>query len=139
MAIKVVDEITKFSQCKTSSYTVLSDEGKVEYEKVCRDMIAKKTLRGSDLPVISAYAQSMVDIVEANKSIDDLGLILKEHDKNGNPKYNPNPAVKIKRDAEKQVANIALMLGFTPLGRKRIKPEDPIGESPLDNWIKENQ
>ena len=139
MAVKVVDEITKFTQCKTSSYTVLSEEGQIEYEKVCRDMIAKKILRGSDLPVISAYAQSMVDIVEANKSIEELGLILKEHDKNGNPKYNPNPAVKIKRDAEKQVANIALMLGFTPLGRKRIKVDDPAAESPLDKWIKENQ
>lgn len=131
------EAITTFAQCRTSSYLTLGEDARREYEKACRFMIGVGTLRSSDLPVLATYAQAQVDIRKAQESIDELGLVILESDRNGHPKYNPNPAVKMRRDAEKVVANLALMLGFTPLGRKRLKGEESIKQKSARDLFEE--
>jgi P27 family predicted phage terminase small subunit len=98
-------------------------------------MMARGTLRIGDLPVVAAYAQAQIDVREAQKEIDRLGLVLVSEDRYGNPKHEANPAVKIRKDAANQVSTLALMLGFTPLGRKRLKGEETPPKSDLDKFM----
>ena len=130
------DLVTTFSQCRTTSYFALGSEARLEYTKACRIMMARGTLRIGDLPVVAAYAQAQIDVREAHKEIDKLGLVLVSEDRYGNPKHEANPAVKIRKDAANQVSNLALMLGFTPLGRKRLKGEETPPESDLDKFMR---
>ena len=129
------DLVTTFNQCRTTSYYALGPEARLEYTKACRIMMARGTLRIGDLPVVAAYAQAQIDVRKAQKEIDRLGLVLVSKDRYGNPKHEANPAVKIRKDAANQVSNLALMLGFTPLGRKRLKGEENAPKTELDNFI----
>jgi len=126
--------LTKPGQCLTTSYLSLGTAARKEYMKACRFLIAKGTLRSCDLPLVALYAQAQIDVREAQKQIDELGMVLKGVDRYGNDKYDANPAVKIRRDAEKQIANLALMFGFTPLGKKRLKGEEPPKKSASQEW-----
>ena len=130
----ITDQVTTFRQCRTTSFLSLGPDAQKEYEKTCRFLIAKGTLRSCDLPLVASYAQAQIDIRIAQKSIDDLGMVLKGVDRYGNPKYDANPAVKIRRDAEKQIANFALMFGFSPLGKKRLKGEEPQKKTASEVW-----
>jgi len=129
------DLVTTFSQCRTTTYFALGPEARQEYAKACRIMMARGTLRIGDLPVVAAYAQAQIDVREAQKEIDRLGLVLVSEDRYGNPKHEANPAVKIRKDAANQVSTLALMLGFTPLGRKRLKGEETPPKSDLDKFM----
>ncbi len=131
------DYVVTFSQCRTTSYFSLGQEARLEYTKACRIMMARGMLRVGDLPVVAAYAQAQVDVREAQKEIDRLGLVIVSSDRYGNPKHEANPAVKIRKDAANQVSNLALMLGFTPLGRKRLKGEEVAQKSELDSFMEE--
>lgn len=133
--MKTEDLVTTFSQCRTTSFYSLGPDARQEYTKACRIMMARGTLRIGDLPVVAAYAQAQIDVREAQKEIDKLGLVLISQDRYGNPKHEANPAVKIRKDAANQVSNLALMLGFTPLGRKRLKGEETPPKSELDKFM----
>ena len=129
-----IEVLTRIAQCRTSSYLYLGDDARKEYIRACRFLISKGTLRSCDLPLVALYAQAQVDVRIAQKSIDDLGMVIKGVDRYGNDKYDSNPAVKIRRDAERQIANFALMFGFTPLGKKRLKGEEPPKKSASQEW-----
>ena len=128
------DLVKTFSQCRTTSYFSLGPDARKEYEKACRIMMARGMLRAGDLPVVAAYAQAQIDVREAQKEIDELGLVLVGKDRYGNPKHEANPAVKIRKDAANQVSTLAVMLGFTPIGRKRLKGEEPPQKSASEQW-----
>ena len=132
------DLVTSISQCRTTSYFNLGESARHEYLKVCRFMIEHGTLKTCDLPVVAAYAQAQIDMREAQKAIDKLGMVIIGNDRYDNPKTEVNPAVKIKKDASTLVSNLALMLGFTPLGRKRLKGEETPPKSPADEWFESN-
>ena len=128
------DLVTSINQCKTTSYLSLGKPARHEYLKVCRFMIEHRTLKTCDLPVVAAYAQAQIDVREAQKVIDKLGPVIVGEDRYGNGKTEVNPAVKIKKDASTLVSNLALMLGFTPLGRKRLKGEELPQKSASEVW-----
>ena len=128
------DLVTSITQCRTTSFLNLGEAARLEYLKVCRFMIKHRTLKTCDLPVVAAYAQAQVDIREAQKVIDQLGMVIVGEDRYGNGKTEVNPAVKIKKDASSLVSNLALMLGFTPLGRKRLKGEEAPPKSASEVW-----
>jgi P27 family predicted phage terminase small subunit len=134
----ITDQVTTFSQCRTTSFLSLGDDARKEFEKTCRFLIAKGTLRSCDLPLVASYAQAQIDIRTARKSIDDLGMVLKGIDRYGNPKYDANPAVKIRRDAEKRLESFALTFGITPLGKKRLKGEEPPKKTASEEWDEQN-
>lgn len=128
------DLVDSINQCKTTSYLTLGKPARHEYLKVCRFMIEHRTLKTCDLPVVAAYAQAQIDMREAQKAIDKLGMVITGTDRYDNPKTEVNPAVKIKKDASTLVSNLALMLGFTPLGRKRLKGEEAPQKSASEVW-----
>ena len=129
------DLVTTFKQCRTTSYLNLSPPARMEYEKVCRYMMAQGTLKSCDLPVVATYAQAQIDIRKAQEEIDQYGMTIVCVDRYGHEKRELNPAVKIKRDAERQVGNLAVLLGFTPTGRKRLKGETKEPPSDLDKFM----
>lgn len=128
------DLVKTIRECRTTSFLGLGDQARTEYLKVCRFMIAHGTLKTCDLPVVAAYAQAQVDVREAQKEIDRLGMVIVGEDRYGNGKTEVNPAVKIKKDASTLVSNLALMLGFTPLGRKRLKGEEAPQKTASEAW-----
>ena len=128
------DLVKTLRECRTTSFLGLGEQARTEYLKVCRFMIAHGTLKTCDLPVVASYAQAQVDVREAQKEIDRLGMVITGTDRYDNPKTEVNPAVKIKKDASTLVSNLALMLGFTPLGRKRLKGEEAPPKSASEVW-----
>lgn len=130
----ITDQVTTFSQCRTTSFLGLGDDARKEYEKTCRYLIWKGTLRSCDLPLVAAYAQDQITMRDAQKHIKDHGLVLKGKDRYGNDKYDPNPAVKIRNDAAKRMESFALMFGISPLGKKRLKGEEPPKKTASEEW-----
>ena len=128
------DLVTTFSQCRTTSYLSLGESARTEYMKVCRYMMAQGTLKTCDLPVVATYAQAQIDIRKAQEEIDKYGMTVEVIDRYGHKKREVNPAVKIKRDAERQVGVLAVLLGFTPTGRKRLKGEETPPKSASEVW-----
>ena len=70
------DLVKTLRECRTTSFLGLGEQARTEYLKVCRFMIAHGTLKTCDLPVVASYAQAQVDVREAQKEIDRLGLVI---------------------------------------------------------------
>ena len=128
------EKITSLKQCETTTYRGLGEEARTEYRKVCQIMIDRGTLKKDDLPVVAVYAQALVSSINYQKRIDEEGPVVHYKDRYGAPKSEPSPYVKMKKDADKTISTYALILGLSPLGRKRLKAEAPEQKSASEVW-----
>lgn len=119
-----------------SGYKDLSGRAKTIYRNKCRELIKGPGLYSTDLHQVVMYAHSYEQFWIYDQAVKDHGAVLQVTNKFGDTILVPNPAVKMRRDALKDVTAIAARFGFSPVDRAKIKLEVK-EEDPLETFIKE--
>lgn len=120
----------------TSGYDELSGRAKTIYRNKCKELIKGPGLFSTDLHQIVLYAHSYEQYWIYDDQVKTYGPVIKFTNKFGDTVLAPNPAVKMRRDALKDVTAIAARFGFSPVDRAKIKLEVK-EEDPLDAFMKE--
>lgn len=114
-----------------SGYAELSQRAKGLYRQKCKELIAGPGLYVTDLHQIIMYAHAYDRFWTYEDAVKDHGAVVKVKSKFGETLI-ANPAVKMQRDALKDVTAIAARFGFSPVDRAKlkleVKEEDPLAE-----------
>lgn len=137
MGKSINNNLTTLSECRTVAFSNLSKRAKEEYNKTCRYLIDQGVLRRCDLPLITEYARLGETIDICQKAIDERGLLIDEYDRNGHPSLKPNPAIKVQRDAQKLMQDIAMKFGFNPKSRKQLNQAEAAKKTKFDAFNSE--
>lgn len=121
--------------CGASGYAELSGRAKTIYRNKCRELIKGAGLYKTDLHQIVLYAYSYEQYWIYDEVVKKHGAVVPVKNKFGDTVLVPNPAVKMRRDALKDVTTIAARFGFSPVDRAKIKLEVKGGD-PLDDFMK---
>lgn len=119
-----------------SGYNELSGRAKTIYRNKCKELMAGPGLFSTDLQQIILYAHSYEQYWIYDEAVKKHGAVLTAMNKFGDTILIPNPAVKMRRDALKDVTAIAARFGFSPVDRAKIKLEVK-DEDPLEAFMKE--
>lgn len=120
---------------KASGYAQLSMRAKALYRQKCKELIAGAGLYSTDLHQVVMYAHAYDRFWIYEDEVKAHGPVIKVQTKYGT-NYISNPAVKMQRDALKDVTAIAARFGFSPVDRTKIKLEVK-KEDELDEFMKE--
>lgn len=118
-----------------SGYAKLSNRAKALYRQKCKELMAGAGLYSSDLHQVILYAHSYDQYWIYDDAVKEHGAVLRNTNKFGEEALVANPAVKMRRDALKDLTAIASRFGFSPADRAKIKLEVK-GEDPLDDFMK---
>ncbi|MBR5499635.1 MAG: P27 family phage terminase small subunit, partial [Bacteroidales bacterium] len=118
-----------------SGYAELSNRAKALYRQKCKELVAGAGLFPSDLHQVILYAHSYDQYWIYDDAVKEYGAVLKNTNKFGEEVLVANPAVKMRRDALKDLTAIAARFGFSPVDRAKIKLEVK-EEDPLDDFLK---
>lgn len=118
-----------------SGYTQLSKRAKALYRQKCKELIAGSGLYSTDLHQIIMYAHAYDRFWIYEDEVEKHGAVIEVETKYGT-NYIANPAVKMQRDALKDVTAIAARFGFSPVDRTKLKLEVK-EDDPLDEFMKE--
>lgn len=114
-----------------SGYSDLSMRAKALYRQKCKELIAGPGLYVTDLHQIIMYAHAYDRFWTYEDAVQEHGAVVKVKSKFGETLI-ANPAVKMQRDALKDVTSIAARFGFSPVDRAKlkleVKEEDPLAE-----------
>lgn len=119
-----------------SGYAELSNRAKALYRQKCKELVAGAGLFPSDLHQVILYAHSYDQYWQYDDAVKTHGAVLQNTNKFGEQVLVANPAVKMRRDALKDLTAIAARFGFSPVDRAKIKLEVK-EEDPLDEFMKE--
>lgn len=120
---------------KASGYAQLSMRAKALYRQKCKELIAGAGLYSTDLHQVVMYAHAYDRFWIYEDEVKAHGPVIKVLTKYGT-NYISNPAVKMQRDALKDVTAIAARFGFSPVDRTKLKLEVK-KEDELDEFMKE--
>ena len=120
-----------------SGYAELSNRAKALYRQKCKELVAGPGLFSSDLHQVVLYAHSYDQYWIYDDSVKEHGAVLSNANKFGEQVLVANPAVKMRRDALKDLTAIAARFGFSPVDRAKIKFEVKDSEDPLDKFMEE--
>lgn len=116
---------------KASGYAQLSMRAKALYRQKCKELIAGAGLYSTDLHQVVMYAHAYDRFWIYEDEVKAHGPVIEVQTKYGT-NYISNPAVKMQRDALKDVTAIAARFGFSPVDRTKlkleVKPEDELDE-----------
>lgn len=116
---------------KASGYAQLSMRAKALYRQKCKELIAGAGLHSTDLHQVVMYAHAYDRFWIYEDEVKAHGPVIEVQTKYGT-NYISNPAVKMQRDALKDVTAIAARFGFSPVDRTKlkleVKPEDELDE-----------
>lgn len=104
----------------------LSKEAKAEWRRVAPILHKRNTLDAADYPTLEAYCVHFSVIRQAQRSIDDLGLVL--------PDGKRNPAYGALKESSLLLVRCAGELGLTPSARSRasvMEATDDDDDNPL--------
>lgn len=118
-----------------SGYAELSNRAKALYRQKCKELIAGPGLYMTDLHQIVLYAHAYDRFWTYEDAVKEHGAVVKVKSKFGETLI-ANPAVKMQRDAQKDVTSIAARFGFSPVDRTKLKLEVK-EEDPLSEFMKE--
>ena len=114
-----------------SGYSELTMRAKALYRQKCKELIAGAGLYVTDLHQIVMYAHAYDRFWTYEDAVKEHGTVVKVKSKFGETLI-ANPAVKMQRDALKDVTSIAARFGFSPVDRAKlkleVKEEDPLAE-----------
>ena len=114
-----------------SGYSDLSMRAKALYRQKCKELIAGPGLYVTDLHQIIMYAHAYDRFWTYEDAVQEHGAVVKVKSKFGETLI-ANPAVKMQRDALKDVTSIAARFVFSPVDRAKlkleVKEEDPLAE-----------
>ena len=119
---------------KASGYAQLSMRAKALYRQKCKELIAGAGLYSTDLHQVVMYAHAYDRFWIYEDEVKAHGPVIEVQTKYGT-KYISNPAVKMQRDALKDVTAIAARFGFSPVDRTKLKLEVKT-EDELDEFMK---
>ena len=120
---------------KASGYSQLTMRAKALYRQKCKELIAGPGLYSTDLHQVVMYAHAYDRFWTLEDEVKKLGTTIQVKSKFGT-NYIANPAVKMQRDALKDVTAIAARFGFSPVDRTKLKLEVK-EEDPLEEFMKE--
>ena len=118
-----------------AGYAMLSKRAKALYRVKCKELMGGTGLFSSDLHQIIMYAHAYDRFWIYEDEVKKNGAVIEVETKYGT-NYIANPAVKMQRDAMKDVTAIAARFGFSPVDRAKLKVEVK-EEDPLDEFMKE--
>ena len=118
-----------------SGYAELSNRAKALYRQKCKELIAGAGLYSTDLHQVVMYAHAYDRFWIYEDEVKAHGPVIEVQTKYGT-NYISNPAVKMQRDALKDVTAIAARFGFSPVDRTKLKLEVK-KEDELDEFMKE--
>lgn len=119
---------------KASGYAQLTMRAKALYRQKCKELIAGAGLYSTDLHQIVMYAHAYDRFWIYEDEVKSHGPVIEVQTKYGT-NYISNPAVKMQRDALKDVTAIAARFGFSPVDRTKLKLEVK-KEDELDEFMK---
>ena len=119
---------------KASGYAQLSMRAKALYRQKCKELIAGAGLYSTDLHQVVMYAHAYDRFWIYEDEVKAHGPVIEVETKYGT-NYIANPAVKMQRDALKDVTVIAARFGFSPVDRTKLKLEVK-KEDELDEFMK---
>ena len=119
---------------KASGYAQLSMRAKALYRQKCKELIAGAGLYSTDLHQVVMYAHAYDRFWIYEDEVKAHGPVIEVQTKYGT-NYISNPAVKMQRDALKDVTAIAARFGFSPVDRTKLKLEGK-KEDELDEFMK---
>lgn len=119
---------------KASGYAQLTMRAKALYRQKCKELIAGAGLYSTDLHQIVMYAHAYDRFWIYEDEVKAHGPVIKVQTKYGT-NYISNPAVKMQRDALKDVTALAARFGFSPVDRTKLKLEVK-KEDELDEFMK---
>ena len=119
---------------KASGYAKLSMRAKALYRQKCKELIAGAGLYSTDLHQVVMYAHAYDRFWIYEDEVKAHGPVIEVQTKYGT-NYISNPAVKMQRDALKDVTAIAARFGFSPVDRTKLKLEVK-KEDELDEFMK---
>lgn len=119
---------------KASGYAQLTMRAKALYRQKCKELIAGAGLYSTDLHQVVMYAHAYDRFWIYEDEVKAHGPVIKVQTKYGT-NYISNPAVKMQRDALKDVTAIAARFGFSPVDRTKLKLEVK-KEDELDDFMK---
>lgn len=119
---------------KASGYAQLSMRAKALYRQKCKELIAGAGLYSTDLHQVVMYAHAYDRFWTYDDEVKAHGPVIEVQTKYGT-NYISNPAVKMQRDALKDVTAIAARFGFSPVDRTKLKLEVK-KEDELDEFMK---
>lgn len=119
---------------KASGYAQLSMRAKALYRQKCKELIAGAGLFSTDLHQVVMYAHAYDRFWIYEDEVKAHGPVIEVQTKYGT-NYISNPAVKMQRDALKDVTAIAARFGFSPVDRTKLKLEVK-KEDELDEFMK---
>ena len=119
---------------KASGYAQLSMRAKALYRQKCKELIAGAGLFSTDLHQVVMYAHAYDRFWIYEDEVKAHGPVIEVQTKYGT-NYITNPAVKMQRDALKDVTAIAARFGFSPVDRTKLKLEVK-KEDELDEFMK---
>lgn len=118
---------------KASGYAQLSMRAKALYRQKCKELIAGAGLYSTDLHQVVMYAHAYDRFWIYEDEVKAHGPVIEVQTKYGT-NYISNPAVKMQRDALKDVTAIAARFGFSPVDRTKLKLEVKT-EDELDEFM----
>lgn len=131
----VGDPLTSVNEArKASGYAQLSMRAKALYRQKCKELIAGAGLYSTDLHQVVMYAHAYDRFWIYEDEVKAYGPVIEVQTKYGS-NYISNPAVKMQRDALKDVTAIAARFGFSPVDRTKLKLEVK-KEDELDEFMK---
>ena len=120
-----------------SGYSDLSMRAKALYRQKCKELIAGTGLFVTDLHQIIMYAHAYDRFWTYEDAVQEHGAVVKVKSKFGETLI-ANPAVKMQRDALKDVTAIAARFGFSPVDRAKLKVQVKEDDDPLAAFMKEH-
>ena len=107
----------------------LSDSAKEEWERISPELVAMGVLTVSDRAALAAYCQSFATWAEAERLIQEKGIVEDTFDSEGQPTgTKAAPAVNIAVKMLQQMRAFLTEFGLTPASRSRIRVGGPDGQ-----------
>ena len=94
------------------------------WRAILSDMAALRTLREVDMPLVLAYCEAVYVHREASANIHTYGVLVK-----GPRGPQPNPMIRVQKDAATTIRQLSDVLGLNPLARIRGNLMEVAGQS----------
>lgn len=117
-------------------YRSLTPAARSVFKQVVETLTEKGLFDESDMPVIASYARNVVLARVAAEDIEKHGAVI-TYIERGFEHVKTNPAITVMSQAQKSYLDIAVKLGLTPAGRKKLKGEGAAPKTALDQFNEE--
>lgn len=120
-----------------SGYDNLSRRAKAIYRRKCHEMVERGALYLEDLTQLILYAHSVDSFWLFDAEVKKYGAVVEEVSREGNSRLVPNPAVRMRNEALKNILSISANFGFSPKDRQSLKFNPNDDSDPLTSFLRQ--